>query len=161
DGNELTATDVANSLNYERYPTAQSAFLYTSVKNVAAVGRYTVVVTLRRPDPNWRLGGGGLIFEKKFADEHKGTFGSPGVLLMGTGPWMPISFDPTSGVELAANPHWWGGRVGVKRISVKFFQDQNSMALAFRAGEIDVTMQLPDPRSFAGTAGTTPLTAPT
>jgi len=48
------------------------------------------------------------------------------------------SFDPTTGVELTANPHYWGGKVPVQHISVKFFQDDTTLALAMRAGEIDI-----------------------
>ena len=57
---------------------------------------------------------------------------------MATGPYKIESFDPTTGLELSANPNYWGGKVTVKHISVKFFATDTSMALAFRAGEIDV-----------------------
>ena len=92
------------------------------------------------------------IFEKKFADEHPATMGRPGVLIMGTGPWQIDSFDPTTGVELSANPHWWGGTVPVRQISVKFFASETSEALAFRAGEIDVAFPN-DGATFAAASG--------
>ena len=41
-------------------------------------------------------------------------------------------------MELAANPNWWGGKVPVQHITVKFFSSETSEALAMRAGEIDV-----------------------
>jgi peptide/nickel transport system substrate-binding protein len=167
DGNELTADDVANSLNYERYPTSQvHSFGFPSVKNVQAIGRYTVVVTLRHPDPAWSsessIYGYDNVFEKKFQQAHKSTFGLPGTLVMGTGPWKIDSFNPLTGAALSANPHWWGGKVPVQRITFTYFSDENSMALAFRAGDIDVAGVdgLGDPRSFAGTAATKVLTAP-
>jgi peptide/nickel transport system substrate-binding protein len=162
DGNELTATDVANSLNYERYPGSQLAFSFTTVKNVAATDRYTVVVTLKHPDPAWQsklAEDTTAVFEKKFADAHRSTFGQPGTLIMGSGPWQVVSFDPTSGGELTANPHWWGGKVPIQHLSIKFFADENSMALAFRAGAIDVAFPT-SPRSFSSTAATTLQTWP-
>jgi peptide/nickel transport system substrate-binding protein len=151
DGDELKAADVANSLNYYRYPGSVSAYNFQSVKSIVATDRYTVVVTLKHPDPGWKylvcrfeMG----IFEKAYQQAHKQSYGQPGTLTMGTGPWKFESLDPTSGAELAANPHWWGGKVPIARISVKFFADENSEALAFRAGEVDVT-----PESLANVPG--------
>ena len=48
-----------------------------------------------------------------------------------------VAVDANTGVELSANPHYWGGNVPIQHISIKFFSDENSQALAFRAGEID------------------------
>src|SRR5262249_11332070 len=73
-------------------------------------------------------------------------------LIMGTGPWKIDSYDPTTGGELSANPRWWGGKVPIQHISVKFFSDETSMALAFRAGDIDVCFPR-DGRAFASTSG--------
>jgi peptide/nickel transport system substrate-binding protein len=134
------------------------------VKAVSAADRYTVVVTLRRPDPNWlqesslyRWEG---VFEKKFFEQHKSTYGQAGTLVMGTGPWRPVSLDATQGAELSANARWWGGRVPIRHISIKFFSSENSMALAFRAGAVDVA-SASDPRSFAAAANTKLLVAQT
>jgi peptide/nickel transport system substrate-binding protein len=153
DGSEMTSADVVNSLNYERYPRFVTAESFKYVKSITAAGRYAVVVTLKQRDASWGLGGCcGAVFEKRFADAHRATMGNPGVLIMGTGPWEPVSFDPTSGLELKANPHWWGGQVPVQHISVKFFADENSEALAFRAGDIDVAFPM-DARAFASESG--------
>jgi peptide/nickel transport system substrate-binding protein len=160
DGSPLTATDVANAINYFRYPSFQSAPGYRSVKNVTARGPYTVVVTLKYPDSTFLYNGAQTgIFEKKFGDAHKGTMGNPGVLMMGSGPWQPVSFDPTRGIDLQANPHWWHGSVPIKRITFSFFSDENSEALAFRAGELDVTFPA-DPRAFRATSGARIVSTP-
>jgi peptide/nickel transport system substrate-binding protein len=165
DGTELTSDDVANALNYERDPTSMvHSFGFPSVKTVTAPDRYTVIVTLRHPDPNWLAvsseSGWEYIFEKKFQQQHKLTFGQPGTLVMGTGAWKIDSYDPTRGAELSANPHWWRGKVPIQHITFKFFADETSEALAFRAGAIDVASNLGSPRSFAGTAGTKLITTP-
>jgi peptide/nickel transport system substrate-binding protein len=165
DGSPLTATDVAYSLNYQRAPASQMSAFYNSVQSIKPQGRYTVVVTLKHPDPNWKYDVAenvALIFEKKFQQAHAASFGQPGTLVMGTGPWKIDSFDPTSGAELSANPHWWGGKVPIKHISFKFFSDENSEALAFRAGQIDLippgaggpgtSSPVQNPRSFSSTA---------
>ena len=72
--------------------------------SITATDRYTVTVTLKRPDAGWApvLATVGGIFEKKFQQEHGAAFGKPGTGLMDTGPMEIQSFDPTTGVELTA-----------------------------------------------------------
>jgi hypothetical protein len=77
----------------------------------------------------------------------------------GHGPRVSVSLDPTSGAELKANPNWWGGKVDIQHISIKFFASENSEALAFRAGELDVAFP-GSPKAFASTAGRTLITVP-
>jgi peptide/nickel transport system substrate-binding protein len=156
DGHQLTAADVAYSLNYERAPTSDLSAIFASVKSITATGPYTVVVTLSHPDASWQdvpATPFAPIFEKAFALAHKGTMGNPGVLIEGTGPWEIDSLDPTRGLQLSANPHWWRGTVPIKRISYTFYSSETSEALAFRAGEVDLDPFILDPRSFAATSG--------
>jgi peptide/nickel transport system substrate-binding protein len=162
DGDEMTSDDVVNALNFYRTPSFYTAnFYYTNVKSITAADKYTVIVTLKQPDTSWeyQLGLTGGIFEKKFQEEHKATMGNPGVGVMATGPYEVQSFDPTRGLELSANPRYWGGPVPVKHISVRFFATDVSMALAFRAGEIDLAY----PQSagqFAAPCGCHVISAP-
>jgi peptide/nickel transport system substrate-binding protein len=162
DGNELTAMDVANSLNYQRFPSFTSSTYYTSVKSIRATDRYTVVVTLKHRDASWPVipAEQGGIFEKSFADAHRGSFGDPGTGIMATGPLRVVSFDPNGSLELAANPHWWGGPVPVQHVSVQFFSDETNEALAFRAGQIDVAYPR-DAQAFASTSGSPVVSIPT
>lgn len=163
DGSELTADDVANSLNYLRFPGAIPRYLTGIIKDVAVVDKYTVRVTLRRIDASfqWVPASSQVpIFQKKFQDEHKEEMGRPGVLIMGTGPWKFDSLDPNKGLELSANPNYWGGKVAIQRISVKFFSDETSMALAFRAGELDVVPYIRDGRAFESASGSNLLSKP-
>ncbi len=153
DGDTMTSADVVNALNYYRQPKSLFSPAYIDVKSVEADGPYTVVVTLTRPDAafeSW-LCWQSPIFEKKFQEEHPTTMGSPSIGIMGTGAFELDSWDPTTGMELSANPHWWGGPVRVQHVSVKFFANDTSEALAFRAGEINVAF--PAGGSFASTAG--------
>ncbi len=78
------------------------------------------MIALKHPNAAWKyvLAFEGVIFEKKFLDEHPTTLGNPGVGLMGTGPWEIDSYDPTRGAELSPNPFWWGGKVPIQRILV-------------------------------------------
>jgi peptide/nickel transport system substrate-binding protein len=123
---------------------------------VAATSRYTVVVTLKHPDAGFpyelAATGSGLIFERKFQLAHRTTMGLPGTLIVGTGPFEFDSLDPTTGAELSANPHYWGGPVAIKHVSVRFFSDETSEALAFRAGDVDLAFPA-NPRAFVATSG--------
>ncbi|HEX6523869.1 MAG TPA: ABC transporter substrate-binding protein [Streptosporangiaceae bacterium] len=162
DGNEMTSSDVVNALDYYRQPGAYIATEVSSVKSITATGRYTVVVALKYPYAPWLSVTTSQIpvFEKKFQDEHPTTMGQPGVLIQGTGPFKIDSFDPTTGLELSANPHWWGGRVPIKHVSVKLFASETSEALAFRASEIDGAYDVLNPRAFASASGATMLSTP-
>jgi len=163
DGNELTAADVAYSLNYDRAVGSQVALAFTSVKSITATGQYDVTFTLTHPDASWKYTAAEYnsdIFEKKFAQAHAGTFGQPGVLLIGTGPWKIDSFDPTRGATLSANPHWWGGKVPVQKVTFTFFANETSLALAMRSGSIDLTPYVAAPKSFKAASGGTLLTSP-
>jgi peptide/nickel transport system substrate-binding protein len=162
DGTGLTAADVVYSWNDERAASSTGASDFTSVKKIAADGPYTVVVTLAQPDASWQYTPteeDADIFEMKFAEAHKSDFGAPGVLVMGTGPWEIDSLDPARGAELTANPHWWGGKVPIQRISFTSFASETSLALAFRAGEIDLDPFIVDMRDFAATSGLKLLSA--
>ncbi len=163
DGDPLTATDVAFSLNYYRAPGSAVAKQFPAVKSIEATSPDTVVVTLPGPDPAWKYAPamyGVGIFEAKFFEEHKATFGKPGTLVMGTGPWEVDSLDPTIGAQLSANPHWWGGQVPIKHISVTEYSTETSLALAFRAGEVDLAPEITDAKTFAATSGANLLSTP-
>jgi peptide/nickel transport system substrate-binding protein len=162
DGHPVTATDVAYSLNYDRAPGSDVAFAFIHVKSIVATDPYTVTVTLTQPEASWQYVPAeetSFIFEQQFQQAHKATFGLPGTLVMGSGPWIITSLDPTKGAQATANPHWWGGRVPIQHISLTFFASETSEALAFRAGEIDADPAVSDPKSFASMSGATIVTS--
>jgi peptide/nickel transport system substrate-binding protein len=140
DGHEMTSADVVYSLDYQSSPKSDITVYFTNVKSIIADGPYTVVVKLKQPDAGWKYTPSyeGVIFEKSFAEAHQGTLGDPGVLIQATGPWQITSYDDTRSMELTANPHWWGGKVPIQHITVKYFSTETSMALAMRSGEIDL-----------------------
>lgn len=163
DGAPLTARDVVFSLNFYRRQGSANAYNFPStLKSITAVNSSTVKITLTAPNAAWAVTPTGAqlgIFEKKFYDQHKNTFGQPGTGVVGTGPWQISKFDPTSGARLTANPRYWGGAPSIKEIDWKFYSSETSEALAFRSGEIDLAFPS-DNKSFASTAGTKLLTAP-
>jgi peptide/nickel transport system substrate-binding protein len=163
DGDPLTAADAAFSLNYYHSTGSLDAYNFpTTLKSITATGPETLTVTLTKPDAAWAVvpAGDNLgIFEKKWFEAHKSTFGQPGTGVMGTGPWVLGSYNGTSSAELTANPHYWGGPVNIKKVSVQFFSSETSEALAFRDGEINLAFPL-DNKSFASTSGQPLTTVP-
>ncbi|MEV6986005.1 ABC transporter substrate-binding protein [Sphaerisporangium sp. NPDC051017] len=161
DGAELTSEDVVNSLDYARDAKFPDSAKYSMVKSVAARDKYTVVVTLKEPNASWEYTSAtaGYIFQKKHQGEHRADFGKPGVGVIGTGPYVLTSLDPTRGAEFSANPHYWGGSVSIPKVSMVIFSDETSEALAFRAGGIDVAFPA-DSRAFESTASTKLVTVP-
>ena len=155
DGHEMTSADVVYSLDYQRSPKSDITVYFTNVKTITADGPYTVVVKLKQPDAGWKYTPSyeGVIFEKSFAEAHQGTMGNPGVLIQATGPWQLTSYDSTRSMELTANPHWWGGKVPIQHITVKYFSTETSMALAMRSGEIDLAFPS-NGKTFEAAAGT-------
>jgi peptide/nickel transport system substrate-binding protein len=161
DGDEMTSADVVNALDYYSASSSYVTSYYEDVQSITASGPFTVVIVLKHADAAWlpTLALTGGIFEKKFEEQHKSTMGQPGVGVMATGPYEIKSFDPTTGLQLTANPHYWAGRVMVKQISVKFFANDTSMALAFRAGEIDLAFPQ-SAQQFASPCGCHVISAP-
>jgi peptide/nickel transport system substrate-binding protein len=136
DGDEMTSADVAFSLNFWRSAGSAIAYQFVGVKSIVPSGPYSVVVTLTQPNAARQYAPAqGGIFQMKFFEAHKATFGNPGTLVMGTGPWEIDDFDPTTGAEMSANPDWWGGRVPFEHISVQFCSNETTLELAMRAGE--------------------------
>ncbi|WP_432990314.1 ABC transporter substrate-binding protein [Dactylosporangium sp. CA-233914] len=155
-GNELTADDVVYSLMRDGGPALGKAGFYGSVSKIEARDPHTVVVTLKHPDAAWKNTPGmaySQIYEKAFTEAHQDTFGKPGTLVMGTGPWKVDSLDPTKGAEYSANPTYWGGEPPIKHITVKFYQSETSLALAMRAGEVDLAPSVSEPDTFKSASG--------
>jgi peptide/nickel transport system substrate-binding protein len=156
DGSALTAADVANAVNWARYPGHLTTGWYSSVREAKATNPLTVQFTLKRPDASFRYSmaignAGARVFEARQQQANKTSFGQPNFAPIGTGPYRLVRYDPTTGAQLAANPHYWGGTPPAKRLDVKFFKDEQSLALAFRAGDVDIAFPS-DPTSFSATA---------
>ena len=157
DGTELTAEDVKYSWDRMAPAAGGTSTMFAAVASIEAPDRYTVRVTLHQPDASWQYVPAmyyGVIYQKAYAEQAGEEFGRPATLAVGTGPWKFDSLNPTSGMELSAHEDYWGGKPPIDRVSVKFFTDDNSMALAMRAGEIDIAPGISQPEGFVAAAGT-------
>lgn len=156
DGSPLTAEDVVVSLDHERDPKFGESWRYAAIKDVVALDDHTVEITLNEPTASFKylLALNGYIFNAAHQQANKADFGKPGTGVIGTGPYVISEIDATNGIaEFTANPDYWGGEPDIAKVTLRGFADENSEALAFRTGELDLAFPL-DVRSFEAAAGT-------
>lgn len=156
DGAELTADDVAFSWMRLVNKEATNNQFFSVIDTVEAVDDHLVRVTLKEPNASWEFTPAlvySVVYQRAHYEASAESYGQPGGLVMGTGAYTIDSFDPTTGLELSANPDYWGGEPPIARLSFKSFADDNSMGLALRAGEIDLAPMVGDPAGFDAAAG--------
>ena len=140
-GDEMTAEDVAYSLN--AYRTAPATSIYCSaLKGIEVVDRYSVRVTLKYPIPNMN----GLfatpyagIISKKAAEQFKGRDKA----FVGTGPYKLKALKPGESVEMEANEAYFKGSPKIKTIIFRQISDTNAGTIAFLNGEVDLDITPP------------------
>ena len=149
DGAPLTSADVKftweqilnprNNVNY-RYPFDQA----TSVDTPDA---YTVVVHLAQPSAPFvanfmRNGSIGSIVPKHLlgglADLNHAPFNNKPV---GSGPFVLVSWEPGSLVEMRANPHYFRGAPKVTEIQYRIIPNQNTLLTAVESHSIDIFLR--------------------
>lgn len=59
----------------------------------------------------------------------------------GTGPYMVTSFVEDR-IEMAANPNYWGGEVGLDTITFTKISDAEARVMALQSGEVDMTVTI-------------------
>jgi peptide/nickel transport system substrate-binding protein len=163
DGKPLTSADVVFSL--ESSMSGKESILknfWTDVASVAARNSSTVVVKLKRPSAVFPdiVAFAGRVIEKAAAEKSgEKALGTPGHMVIGTGPWKIDSFTPQASARLSRNPYWAGPKQPAERVDIEYFKSEASMALALRSGALDGAYDF-SPRSFAHIPGVRPLTAP-
>jgi peptide/nickel transport system substrate-binding protein len=162
DGTPLTAADVVFSLKSSIYGKESVVKSYwADVASVAERNSSTVVVKLKRPSPVFPdiVALAGQVIEKAAAEKSgEKALGTPGHMVIGTGPWKIDSFTPQANARLSPNPYWTGLKRPAEKISIEYFKTEASMALALRSGALDGTYDF-SPRIFAHIPGVRPLTA--
>ncbi len=163
DGAPLTASDVVFTWRQvlNKNNNVANHFPYDLAESVSAKGPHTVVVRLREPNAAFaaffmRCGTQGAILPEHLLrgkhDLNRDPFNRQPV---GSGPFVVTSFQPGSVVELARNPHWWGKRPALDRISYRIIPNENSLLVALRTHEIDFYYAAPEQqyRELRGLAG--------
>lgn len=165
DGKPMTSADVVYSLNRNRFAKESwTKGYWEDVTSIGAPNSSTVVVKLKKPNAIFEdvVAFTGEIVEKAAAaNVSEKELGTPGHLLIGTGPWKFDSYQPEVSVHLSRNPYWTGPRQPAERITVNLFKTEAAMALALRSGSIDGVSWIIGPKTFEGIPGVRVMTAPT
>jgi peptide/nickel transport system substrate-binding protein len=164
DGKPMTSADVVYSL--DRNINSKEAWdkaYWADVASINPQGGSTVVIKLKQPSAVFPavLGFTSEVIEKAAAEKiGEKALGTPGHMLIGTGPWKLDSYTPEASVELSRNPYWTGTPQPAQKITVDLFKTEASLALALRSGAIDGTFFDETPKTFANIPGNRPLVAP-
>ncbi len=144
DGTDMTAEDVAFSLNRHRDPELGSylATFHERVEDVSATGDLEVTVKLGAPDSvfHWALAtNAAAITSQAWVEANAANVGTPDAGMMGTGPYMFTSW--TKGQEIVLDrfdDYWNTERANaVKQFVVKIILDEATIVQALTTGEVD------------------------
>jgi peptide/nickel transport system substrate-binding protein len=163
-GHPLTMADVLYSLDRDLTGKEVWTSLYwTNVSSITARGNSAVVIKLKRPSAIWQdiMAFSSPIIEKAQAEKvGEKALGTPGNLVIGSGPWKFSEYKPEASVQLVSNPYWTGAKRPARKIDVSLFKTETSLALALRSGAIDGAFLYETPKVFANIPGMRQLTSP-
>ncbi len=164
DGKPMTSADVAFSLNRNLYAKeAWDKTYWSDVSSITTRGPSTVIVKLKQPSAVIQdvIAFSGEVIEKAAAEKiGEKALGTPGHMLIGTGPWKLDSYKPEASVELSRNPYWTGARPPAEKVTFTLFKSEAAMALALRSGAIDGVGFYEAPQVFANIPGVRQLKTP-
>lgn len=111
----------------------------SEISGVTAVDDKTLTVVIDKPRPSFL---GKLTYPA--------TFVLPSGLLplgqkilkpeqmVGAGPFVVESYTPDQSIKLAPNPHFFGGAIGLKGLTIRIVKDSSTRLNLFKSGEIDI-----------------------
>ncbi|MFN8022129.1 MAG: ABC transporter substrate-binding protein [Acidimicrobiales bacterium] len=148
DGTPVTADDVVYSVGLSKDETVSpnTAYYWANVQGAEKTGDNQVTITLASPDVAFEWGpcaaNAMWITKQSFVDASNGDIGTPESLLLGTGPYKVVKFEPDSGIELERVDTWWGGKVPVKTLKIQFIPEESTRLLARKSGDIDIAVSI-------------------
>ncbi len=147
-GDPLTASDVAFTLNRLRDPAAgaPAAFLVGFISSVEAVDDMTVRIVTNGPFVpmlSHLAHTATSILNERAVTEAGEDYGT--AVVVGTGPFRFVSWEVASQVILERNDDWWGGDVGPERVVFRAIVEGTVRAIELEAGAIDIAYAL-EPR---------------
>lgn len=143
DGTPFTAQDVVATYGYLADVRTGSPLnsMFQAAKYIVARDKYQVDIRLKKPDAFFKFqpaAPAGWITSKSFLEAHYSDMGTPGALIMGTGPYKVTGFRPDQSVSFAANTHYWGKvKPKYKTVTLNEIPDATTRAIAVQSGQID------------------------
>ena len=145
DGAPLNSRDVVFTYRAIMNPSnaVPSRYGYDRVASVEAPGPYTVVVKLKRPyspivayffggDSNYPILPAHLL--ARYTSLDRVPYNAAPI---GSGPYRFSRWVRGDRLELAANPHYYGGRPAISRISLRFIHDPSTTINQLLTNEVD------------------------
>ncbi|TAM58644.1 peptide ABC transporter substrate-binding protein [bacterium] len=151
DGAPFTSADVAFSVRAILNPrnNVLSREGWDLIQRVETPDPYTVVFHLRQPfapflDKFFTPVGNPAILPEhllaKYPDLNHVAYNQ---LPVGLGPFVYTAWRRGNEVEMAANPHYWGGPLKLKHVIFKIIPDANTVLTQVRTHELDVDVRVP------------------
>src|SRR5262249_33099191 len=139
DGTFMRAEDVAASMSRIGDPKfgAYTSAFYERVKSIKATGPYEVTVKLTKPDEIWQYvpaTTAGAVSPAAFLKKHGKRVGSPGVGVVGTGPYRFVSWTKGQQIVLGRFDQYWDKSrpLKVKRLVFKMIHDEVTIVSALQ-----------------------------
>lgn len=156
DGSEMTAKDVAASLEYYATTPGPNAVNAGPVANVNAIGKWTVQINYKSPEPELDViqslsqdfTFGDIIGPKGLADK-----ASLGTTTDGAGEYELDPAETVSGSSytFVPNPHYWNkAAIEYAKVVAKFYASDSAELAAIQAGQIQYAQNMPASDVAAG-----------
>lgn len=146
DGSALTAADVVATLRRHVDPKSGSQlnYYFDKVASVTETGPMQVTVKLKAPNAFFKYDAAiAGIMPRAFVAKHGRNIGSPGALLIGTGPYVVSDFAPGDHATFRRNPGYWGERPASEQVTLKVIANNDTQLLAARGKQIDAAVDYP------------------
>lgn len=161
-GDTVTAHDFVFTIRRALDPAtaAPKATLFLSIQDATAPDDHTLILTLRRPQPDLLA----LAASGPWLPVHPATvtrlgdaWTQPGHFV-GNGPFILTEWQPNQHITVGKNPRYWNA-ASVKLDGIRFlaFDNGDTEERAFRAGQVDVTMAVPATKLAAYRAAQPPV----
>ena len=140
DGRELTAEDVAYSLNRSAKESALNRL--DMLKEAKATGDYEITCVLKSANSSFLTAltdAGNSIVPKEEVEGWGDEFGAH---LVGTGPFALESFKLDQESVLVKNPDYWVAEPNLDKLVFKVITDSNQAVNALKTGEIDIASSI-------------------
>jgi peptide/nickel transport system substrate-binding protein len=148
DGKDLTAEDVAYSLERSLGPASLTGGTLATAKSASATGPYEVSVKFSSYDEQYvkqLAAPGNSVIEKAWAEKAGKNIGTAKGGLMCSGPFKFGSWASGSAIELERNDAYWNPayKAHAKRVTLKFLTDSSALTQALESGEADGAWEVP------------------
>ena len=162
DGTPLNSSDVAFTVNLLATQAPLWSYLFSPLEqpnnstitgeslingSVETPSATQVVFHLSSPySPFLIYAGGEPIYPEHYYAGYNLTANNPNYATMvGSGAFIPTSFTPGVELDMAPNPHYFGGAPHLSGVVFKFFTDTTSAEIALEGGSINYLQDVPPP----------------